>query len=114
MTDQESLDPWGTDPAFKAWVRDVQTNLVPKLESSATVVSLAPPEGRYDAKFAVETGMAILMGKPMMIVVAPGRPIPGKLHLVADEIVYADLGTEEGKRAVHEAVERMHERLGDD
>lgn len=82
-----------------------------KIDGSAFVASIVPPEEKFDVKFALETGAAVLLGKPIMAIVMPGADLPGKLALVADEIVEADLDTEEGRREIAQAISRMTERL---
>lgn len=81
-------DPW-QDPGTQAWVRDVLDELIPKIDSSEVIVSLVPT-GPTDVKFAVETGLAIMMDKPIILAVVPGRKIPAKLQRVADAIVEFD------------------------
>ena len=77
------------------------------MEGSAFVCQLVPGPDGFDIKFAVELGMAILLGKPILAVVMPGMKPPGKLALVADGIVYADIDTEEGRQEIVEAIAAM-------
>jgi hypothetical protein len=81
-----------------------------KMESSAFVASLLP-RGEFDVKFALETGTAVMLGKPIVVIVQPGGEIPGKLGLVADEIVEADVDTEEGRQQIAAALARIRGRL---
>lgn len=74
------------DADFEAWQHDVITNLVPKMQESSVVASLVP-DGPTDAKFAVELGVAIMLDKPIIIVVRPGMQVPAKLMKVADATV---------------------------
>ncbi|RPI09107.1 MAG: hypothetical protein EHM63_05235 [Actinobacteria bacterium] len=74
------------DPDFKAWAYRTRTQVMPMVQDSALVVSLVP-KGDADMKFAVELGLAIMLDKPLVIVVEPGQIIAGKLRQVADEIV---------------------------
>jgi hypothetical protein len=67
------------------------------MEDSEVMVSISPPEGKTDIKFAVELGLMIMLDKPIMVVAGPDRPIPPKLALVADKIVHADITTDEGR-----------------
>ena len=83
-----------------------------KMEESAFIASLVP-SGEFDVKFALETGAAILLGKPIVAICHPGAELPGKLGLVADIVVEADVDTEEGRRAIAEALAGMRERMGE-
>lgn len=85
------------DPEFKQWKRHVEEAVVPMIDSSAVVMSIVPPDGKTDAKFAVELGLSIMMGKPIVLVVSPGSFVPDKLALVADEIIEGDMSTPEGR-----------------
>lgn len=84
------------DEALEQFTAAVRTGLLPKLEESAAVVSLVP-DGDGDIKFAVETGLAILLDKPIIAMVLPGRQIPAKLAKVADRVIEADLSTAQGR-----------------
>lgn len=84
-------DNWMADPDMQAWARNVSEQLVPLLRDSAVTVSLVPDKaGLDDVKMAVELGMSIMLGKPIVLVVFPGRQVPAKLIQVADEIVEVD------------------------
>lgn len=98
-------------PDFKAWKKDVQENLIPKLEDSGCTVSLMP-EGETDVKFAVELGLSIMLEKPIIIVVAPGTKVPLKLAQIADEIVDTDWHTQPAyaTAAIKAAVDRLRQR----
>lgn len=103
--------PWD-DPDAQGWIRHVRKTLVPMLDDSAISVMLGPDVGDADVKFAVELGMSILLDKPIMVVALPGRRVPDKLRMIADEIVTADISTEAGQRELHAAITAMHARLG--
>jgi hypothetical protein len=79
-----------------------------KMTDSAFVASLVP-SGEFDVKFALETGAAVLLGKPILAIVMPGAEVPGKLGLVADVVVEADLDTEGGRKKVAAAISQMVE-----
>jgi nucleoside 2-deoxyribosyltransferase len=96
-----SGDDWLDDPDARAWARRVRKELVPMIRDSTVTISLVPT-GDADVKFAVELGMAIMLGKPIILVVAPGTQVPDKLVLVADEIV--ERGDEHHLR---DAIERV-------
>lgn len=80
-------DPW-SDPEAQEWVEHCRKTLVPMLDDSAVSISLAPPVGQHDIKYAVELGLSILMDKPILLVVREGDSVPTKLRSVADDIFY--------------------------
>ena len=86
---------------WDAWVRDIDNNLFPKMESSAFVMSLLP-DGKPDAKFCVELGMAIMLEKPIVTVASPGAVVPRKLMQISDEIIVGDFRTEAGRKAAQD------------
>lgn len=104
-------DPW-SDPDAQEWIAHVRKTLVPMLEGSSISCMLGPDIGNADVKFAVELGMSILLDKPILVIALPGRKVPDKLRMIADDIVYCDPGTSEGQKDLYEAIEGMHQRLG--
>lgn len=80
-------DPWN-DPDWKAFASRVSEDLYPMLANSAMTVSIAPEEA--DVKFAVELGFSIMLDKPLVIVVPPGRTVPNRLRKIADAVVEGD------------------------
>lgn len=79
---------WIDNPDVQAWARKVSSELVPMLRASSATVSLVPEiAGRSNVKMAVELGMSIMLDKPIVLVVFPGRQIPPKLVQIADAIV---------------------------
>lgn len=103
-----------TESELREWeefVSHCSDELQPKLEQSGFVMSLVPDPDKIDVKFAVETGMAILMDKPIVIIAVPGTPIPEKLRKVADEVLVIDIRSEEGQREVARVVARMMNKL---
>jgi hypothetical protein len=96
MTNQPD-DPF-TDPDVQAWARRVRDDLVPKLASSAVMMTLVP-DGDADVKIAVELGFSILLDKPIIAVVQPGTRVPDHLVRVADAIIeYAPDDPQFGER----------------
>jgi hypothetical protein len=98
-------DPW-EDPRAQEWRERANRELLPKIKGSAFVVSVNPGEDP-DAKIAVETGMAILLDKPIILFSPPGRYIPQKLRQVADAIITGDPSSPETQRKFTEAIERL-------
>lgn len=98
---------WIDDPDAKAWARRVRKDLVPKIQSSAATISIVP-RGDTDIKFAVELGLSIMLGKPLILVVFPGAKVPDKLVQIADEIVeMADLASPDERARLSAAVDRV-------
>lgn len=77
-------DPWD-DPQARAWARDVESTMVPAMRDSACVAPMWT--GKVDVKIAVEMGVAVLLDKPIILVVKSGVHVPAKLIAVADRIV---------------------------
>lgn len=94
------------DPEWHEFVDHVRTDALEKIAGSAAMISLVP-SGEVDVKFAVELGFGIMLDKPLLVVVAPGRELPRKLRRVADEVVVADVDLEEGREAISAAVKRL-------
>ena len=107
MSWEDELDPAQREEwnRFVAYQREYTLK---QMSDSAFVVSLVPRE-EFDVKFAVETGMAIMLDKPIIAVVMPGGAIPPKLALIADRVVYADLDTEDGRQQITKAIKEMHD-----
>lgn len=104
-------DPWDS-PDAQEWIAHVRKTLLPMLDESAICAVLGPDVGSVDVKIAVELGAMILMEKPILVIALPGRRVPDKLRMVADDIVYADPMSEDGQRQIQEAITAIHERLG--
>jgi nucleoside 2-deoxyribosyltransferase len=106
----DNLDEDGREQ-WDEFVKHVREETVRGMTDSALVMSLVPPAGKADVKFAVELGFSIMLDKPIIAVMLPGAEIPAKLRLVADEIVTADIDTEQGQNEVQAALMRMTTRL---
>jgi nucleoside 2-deoxyribosyltransferase len=81
-------DDWTQhDPErWSEYARHVLDEMVPMMRDSAVVCSLVPT-GETDVKFAVELGMAIMLDKPIVLLVHSGTKVPARLARAADEIV---------------------------
>lgn len=95
----------------KNFLLHAETEMFPKIEASAMSMILC--DGRHDAAVAVQLGAALLMDKPLVLVVQKGMYVPGKLRLIADEIVEVDALDDQAKEALILAVRRLKERIGD-
>jgi hypothetical protein len=102
-------DPWA-DPEAQEWLEHCNRTLVPMLDNSACSVSIAPPAGSSDIKYAVELGLSIMMEKPILVVAEYGQRIPDKLRMLADDIAYVDWNDEASKRSLAQYVQKFAER----
>lgn len=101
------MDP-NDDPDLEAWTDQVRTVLIPMIESSEMTVSICPTSGDgVDIKFAVELGASIMLDKPIIVAVPPGRSVPDGLARVAHEIVEIGDDPEVASRRIGEAVSRI-------
>ena len=95
-------------------VRHSREELLPRLEESAFVLSLAP-SGKPDAKYCIELGFSIMLDKPILVVAPEGYPVPERLRRAADEVIElphgAGMDTEAGQQLISDAITRMHGRL---
>jgi hypothetical protein len=79
------MSDWSDDPKAKAWLDRVKAEMLPKMEASAmSVVILA---GTPDPKLCVELGAAILLDKPIIILVPDDTPVPANLKRCATAII---------------------------
>jgi hypothetical protein len=79
-----------------------RTELFPKVEASSLFISLFT--GGHDAKFCLELGVAIMLGKPILLLALKGAPIPPRLRAIADRVVVAESvesASEELRAAMH-------------
>ncbi|MBO0743602.1 MAG: hypothetical protein J2P43_01190 [Candidatus Dormibacteraeota bacterium] len=106
------MSEWLNDPDARSWGRSVLDELLPTLRDSACTVSIVPDSaGLGDVKFAVELGLSIMLDKPIILAVVPGRELPDRLVRVADEIVEFDGDDPETMRRLHDAIGRV---IGED
>lgn len=103
-----SDDPWG-HPDTQRWLEHCTKELVPMVQRSKMTISLIPEEADYDdIKFAVELGLSIMLDKPLIVVVPPGRQVPAGLIKVADEIVEWDgTGNPAKNKGLRDAMDRV-------
>jgi len=101
------MTDWSETPEAKAWIADVLDNMVPKMQASTAIISLVT-DGKPDVKFAVETGMALLLDKPIILAVMPGASVPPKLRGIADDIIEFDM---DDPKATAERVSEAMARL---
>ena len=110
-------DPWD-DPDTQRWLKHCREELVPMIQKSAVTVSLVPSDASdTDIKFAVELGLSIMLGKPIITVIRPGQQVPPGLVKVSDKIIEWDQDpTPEAKKrfidSLIEVVPEIAERGG--
>jgi hypothetical protein len=98
-------EDWANDPVWRDFAMRVRAEMLPQLTDSSICVSIAPGDrGNGDVKYWVELGASIMLDKPIVVVAHPGHQLPERLLRVADKVVYADLGTDQGQQAVAEAL----------
>lgn len=100
------------DPAFEEWAKDVVETMLPKMRDSAVVASIIPEHpSKSDVKIWVETGAALFLGKPLILIHTGDHPIPEKLARVADEIVHVEnLMAANAGEQITTAIQRVIER----
>ena len=72
---------------FTAWAMG---EIVEPMRTSALVTVLMV--GTPDWSLCLQVGAAVLLDKPLLIVIEPGTKMPSKLALIADEIVEGVIG----------------------
>lgn len=68
------------------WEDHARRELGPKMASSAYVITINPGKD-IDPKVALETGYAVLLGKPIILLAEPGQPILPGLRRIATEVI---------------------------
>ena len=105
MTEHLQTDTWDS-PAAQALFKNADAELLPKLRESSAVVSLITA-CEPDTKIALELGACLLLGKPLVLVVAEEVELPEGLARAADRIVRGDITTPETKERLSEVITRM-------
>lgn len=95
---------------WNAWVENFRREQLRGISESGFFMTILP-DGEGDVEYWAQLGCAIMLDKPIIAVALRGRDVPPKLRLIADEIVRADIDTEDGKNAILEALDRMGARL---
>ena len=106
-------EDWATGPEWDKFAAYQREYTVKAMEASAYVMSIIPKPGEVDVKFAVELGMAIMLGKPIFAMAQPGTPIPQGLRKAADVVIVADLDTETGRRQATRQLKEFTTRFDD-
>lgn len=103
-------DEFWREPHMKRWAHHVMTDMYPKLAGSNMVMTLHA-DGKPSVQGMVETGAAVILDKPIILVVFDRFAVPNKLRRVADEIVELPEGINlDASIQLRGAVTRMQER----
>jgi hypothetical protein len=102
---------WSQDPGFQEYAQHVRDELIPMIKSSAVAMSLVPPDGVPDVKFAVELGYMIMLDKPLIAILRPGATPSEKLVLVADELVEGEMDQPDFQQRLLAAMSRVREKI---
>jgi hypothetical protein len=68
----------------------LKTN-VEKLSNSHAYLGIVTPNFLEDTICAFQLGLAVMMDKPIILIVDEGTEISGKLKSIADEVYYVDM-----------------------
>jgi hypothetical protein len=102
MTDKQ-------DRAWRDYSNRFRREVLPKLLESAIFMSIGSEVGNFDVQQATELGAALLMGKPILIVIPRGRTIGAQLRRAADEIIDDWVaGTPESEERMLAAMRRLN------
>ena len=101
-------DVWD-DPDAREFLESAARDMLPKMKDSALSVTLF--SGKVDPKLCVELGAAILLDKPIVLVVTDESQIPSNLEKVAAEIVRVNFpgDPEAAQRKLQAAISRVME-----
>jgi hypothetical protein len=84
-------DPFDSEE-YKNWADEMRATLIPQMRESASILMIAPRmDTKFDINFALQIGSAILLEKPLILLVQVGRDIPPKLRAIADRIIETDM-----------------------
>lgn len=106
-------DPFD-DPVWRDYAKHAREELAPMIKDSAITVSVYTGSGDPSPKMAIELGYMILLDKPIIAVVTPGCRVPGKLAVVADEIVELALDDPSFPQRLQDAMARVMAKQKED
>jgi hypothetical protein len=81
------MTDWSDDPDAQEFLLHAERQMAPMMRDSAAAVHLMPTSGEGDPKFWVELGCAIMLDKPLIVIVPQGSYVPRRLWAVADEVI---------------------------
>lgn len=96
------------------WEQNAREELGPKMASSAYVMAIAAA-GDVDPKQALEIGYAVLLDKPIVLVVPAGREVPPGLERLARRVVKLHHGPEtpQAQQQLMAELASLHSELAD-
>jgi hypothetical protein len=97
-------DDFTKSKEWKQFARHVREDVVPKISGSQVLLSIAGSGDDFDVRQAVEIGAAMLLDKPMVLIVPEGRQAPARLVRAADKVIYASVNSEEGRQQILEGL----------
>lgn len=99
------------DRAWADYSERFRTEALPKILDSAIFMSLHSDSPEWDVRQATELGAALLIGKPLLIVLPRGRSLPAALRRAAEVVV--DDWDPEDTDAQNRLVAAMHQLVGE-
>jgi hypothetical protein len=102
---------WSQDPGFQEYAQHVRDELIPMIKDSAVALSLVPPDGVPDVKFAVELGYMIMLDKPIISILRPGAEPSAKLCAVTDEFVEGEMDQPDFQQRLIAAMARVRDKI---
>jgi hypothetical protein len=75
------------DRAWRDYSEGFRKHTLPNLLSSSIFLSIHSDNPDFDGKQATEVGAALLLGKPLLLVVPRGRSLPDGLRRAAAEVI---------------------------
>jgi hypothetical protein len=88
------------DDNGKEWLEKVAKDSYSKIESTTVFVSILSPESASDPACLLQIGCAVMMDKPILLLVLDGTEIPKHLEKIATIEKLKDLSNEEMERAI--------------
>ena len=106
-------DPYD-DPGWKAFAADAKAHLLPALRETAVTAMAWGGEGEISIQGALELGMSLLMGKPLVVVATSNDEIPKGLRAAADLIIIGDADNPVQQAAMQAQIGEFLTRLRDE
>lgn len=104
-----SDDPFDA-PEWLEYAQHAREELEPMIKDSAITMSFF--DGKIEPRMALELGYMLLLDKPIIAVVTSGVKVPGKLAVVADEIVELALDDPSFPERLQAAMTRVMDKQG--
>lgn len=92
------------DPVVEAWLKHAAKESGDRIKSSNVFLSLVTPNYEADPLAALQLGIAVLLDKPIILVVEKGTQISDNLRRLAKDAEYFD---PKNKGSLEEAVKSL-------